>query len=130
MKLTDKEKEEKRMNARNVKVFTEKKEEQKEQRSGSNLTALNDHLFKSLERLNNLDVTEENIDKEIARAEAVQKTAATIIQQGQLALQYQKHMDDMGYDQIVETPLLSTASGALLEENKNLRERVKRHESF
>lgn len=116
------------MNARNVKVFTEKKEESPKR--AMDLTALNEQLFKSLERLNNLDVSDENADKEIARAEAVQKTATTIIQQGQLALQYQKHMDEMGYDQVVSTPLLGTAPGALLEENKNLRERVKRHESY
>lgn len=51
------------------------------------LNDLNNYLFEAIERLNDDDLSEEQLDKEIKRSEAVQKVAKTIIENGQLALQ-------------------------------------------
>lgn len=69
------------------------------------LTDLNNYLFEAIERLND-DLTDEQLDKEIKRSEAVQKVAKTIIDNGTLALQAKKHMDEYGNGDNVELPLL------------------------
>ena len=58
------------------------------------LSDLNNHLFEQLERLNDDDLTEEDLQKEIARAKAVSNIAAQIINNGQLALNAQKFAMD------------------------------------
>lgn len=66
------------------------------------LNDLNNYLFEAIERLNDDDLSEEQLDKEIKRSEAVQKVAKTIIENGQLALQA-KNKD--GYIEVkVEEP--------------------------
>lgn len=62
------------------------------------LTDLNNHLFESLERLMDEDMTEEQMQKEITRSRAVTAVAETIIQNGELALKTMKHMDEYGID--------------------------------
>jgi len=46
------------------------------------LNDLNNYLFEAIERLNDDDLSEEQLDKEIKRSEAVQKVAKTIIENG------------------------------------------------
>lgn len=58
------------------------------------LNDLNNHLFMQLERLNDDDLTEEDLQKEINRAKAVSNIAAQIINNGQLALNAQKFAMD------------------------------------
>lgn len=58
------------------------------------LSDLNNHLFEQLERLNDDDLTEEDLQKEINRAKAVSNIAAQIINSGQLALNAQKFAMD------------------------------------
>lgn len=70
------------------------------------LNDLNDYLFEALERLTNEDLTDEELDREIRRNEAIQKTAKTIIDNGSLALQAKKHLDEYGLGQNVALPLL------------------------
>ena len=70
------------------------------------LSDLNNHLFMALERLNDEDLSEEEIEKEIKRSEAVAKVAKTIVDSGTLALQAKKHMDEYGHNGSVEMPLL------------------------
>lgn len=70
------------------------------------LSDLNNYLFESIERLNDDDLSEEQLDREIKRSEAVQKVAKTIIDNGSLALQAKKHMDEYGKGENVEIPLL------------------------
>ena len=70
------------------------------------LSDLNNYLFESIERLNDDALTEEELEKEIKRSEAVQKVAKTIIDNGSLALQAKKHFDEYGIEQNVEIPLL------------------------
>ena len=67
---------------------------------------LNDYLFESIERLNDDSLSNEELEKEIKRSEAVQKVAKVIIDNGALALQAKKHFDEYGVDANIEIPLL------------------------
>ena len=70
------------------------------------LTDLNNYLFEQIERLNDDELDNEQLEKEIKRSEAVQKVARAIIENGQLALSAKKHMDEYGQGQSVELPML------------------------
>ena len=50
------------------------------------LTDLNNYLFEALERINDDDLDEEGLDKEIKRAEATTKVATTIINNANVQL--------------------------------------------
>lgn len=70
------------------------------------LTDLNNYLFEQLERLQDDSLSQDGLEKEIQRSEAVQKVAKTIIDNGALALQAKKHLDEYGKGDCVELPLL------------------------
>ena len=70
------------------------------------LSDLNNYLFESIERLNDDALDMDGLEKEIKRSEAVQKIAKTIIDNGTLALQAKKHLDEYGAGGNVEIPLL------------------------
>lgn len=71
------------------------------------LSDLNNYLFEAIERLNDDEI---DLEKEIKRSEAVQKIAKTIIDNGTLALQAKKHMDEYGQGDAVELPMLGITS--------------------
>ena len=120
------------MKASQASVFknSESAKSQGDNKGKNTLSELNTYLFASLERLNNLDISDENAEKEIQRSEAITKTASTIISQGQLVLSMQKHMDEYGLGQQIEMPLFGITDNQLLEENMNLRERVKKNQDW
>ena len=62
------------------------------------LTDLNNHLFEELERLNDEELDQEGIEKELKRAEGMTKIAQQIIQNGELAYKTMVHMDEYGYN--------------------------------
>lgn len=62
------------------------------------LKDLNDHLFEQMERLNDEDLNEEQLKKELERAKGMTNLAAQIIQNGQLAFRTMRYMDDYGYN--------------------------------
>lgn len=64
------------------------------------LSDLNNHLFAQLERLGD----EEELEKELKRADGVSKVAAQIIHNGELALKTMKHMDEYGYERSKAVP--------------------------
>lgn len=74
------------------------------------LTDLNNYLFEQLERLQDDSLDELGLEKEIQRSEAVQKVAKTIIENGSLALQAKKHLDEYGQGEKVELPMLGVTS--------------------
>ncbi len=71
---------------------------------------LNNYLFESIERINDDNLSSEELEKEIRRSEAVNKIAKTIIDNGSLALNAKKHLDDYGSGETVEIPLLGITS--------------------
>ena len=69
----------------------------KESRMSRNkLTDLNDHLFEQLERLNDDDLTEEQLAKEINRSKAMQDIAKQIIDNSRVQVDVAKLMIDYG----------------------------------
>lgn len=74
------------------------------------LSDLNNYLFESIERLNDDELDDAALEKEIKRSEAVQKVAKAIIDNGALALQAQKHFDEYGIQRTVEIPLLGVGN--------------------
>lgn len=61
------------------------------------LQDLNNHLFEQLERLNDDDLSAEDLEKELRRAEGMTKIAAQIIENGALAFRTMQHMDEYNY---------------------------------
>lgn len=62
------------------------------------LSDLNNHLFAQLERLGEEDLDEEEIKKEVQRSKAITDVAKVIVDNGRLALQTMKHMDEYEYN--------------------------------
>ncbi|MFU2203620.1 hypothetical protein ACM0QA_02430 [Streptococcus pluranimalium] len=54
------------------------------------LSDLNDHLFMTLERLGDEDLSSEELEKEVERSKAVTNVATKIIDNGRLILDAQK----------------------------------------
>ncbi len=72
------------------------------------LTDLNNYLFEQMERLNDDDLTDEQLDRQLKKADTMVKVAEKIIQNGELAFKTMKHLDDYGYntkDRIVPSML-------------------------
>lgn len=55
---------------------------------------LNNHLFMQMERLNDDDISNEDLEKEMGRTRAMESIAKSIIQNANLALEAQKFNDD------------------------------------
>lgn len=72
------------------------------------LNDLNEYLFQEMDRLTNEDLSVEELDTEIKRSDALQKIARTIIDNGALALQAKKHLDEYGKGDAIELPLIGT----------------------
>lgn len=81
-----------------------------EEKMKNKLSDLNNHLFEAIERLNNEDLTDEELEKEIKRSKAMEGIAKTIIESGNLALQARKHLEQYGDENTVELPLLGVTS--------------------
>lgn len=60
------------------------------------MTDLNNHLFEQLERLNDDELTEQQLDQEIKRAKAMSNIAMNIINNGNLVLKAKQHTDEYG----------------------------------
>lgn len=76
------------------------------------LTDLNNHLFEQLERLNDESLTDEQIQREIQRTDAVTKIAESIIHNGELSLKAIKAQQDyLGGDDKKLPPMLEANKG-------------------
>lgn len=64
----------------------------------NSLQYLNNYLFESLERINDDDLTDEELEKEIKRSEAVTKVASTIINNAEVQLKALQYADEYGYN--------------------------------
>lgn len=61
------------------------------------LTDLNNHLFEALERLNDDDLTDEQIDREVKRSKAVADVANVIVTNAHLQLKVAAYAEDYGF---------------------------------
>lgn len=85
---------------------------------------LNNTLFNRLEALNNSDLTEEQLNKEIAKTDAIVKVSDAILKNAQLALKAQELFDTYGTGRTVDIPLLGVSNEGLMLENKKLRKEL------
>lgn len=60
------------------------------------LSDVNNYLFEAIERLNDDGLSEEELEQEIKRADAVTKVAKAIVDNTNLALNIKKHLDEYG----------------------------------
>lgn len=75
------------------------------------LSDLNLHLFEQMERLNDEELSDEELDKEIKRGRAMTAVSKEIIRNGRLVLDSQKHADEYGYGQNRKSSPLSMLTG-------------------
>ena len=61
------------------------------------LTDLNNYLFEQLERLNDDELTPEELDRELQKTDSIVKISEKIIENGELAFKTMKHLDEYGY---------------------------------
>lgn len=73
------------------------------------LSDLRNHLFAALERLDNDELTQEELDKEIAKANAVTNISNSIINSAKLEMSYRQHVDKLKSkgDDVGESQFLS-----------------------
>ena len=96
----------------------------------NNLNDLNEILFSQIRKLENDDLTDEQLDREIRKSESITKTATVILKNAELALDAQKQFDEYGTGRTVDIPLLGISNEGLMVENKNLRRRLADKESM
>ena len=61
------------------------------------LMDLNNYLFEQIERLNDEDLTDEELERELRKTDSIVKVSEKIIQNGELAFRTMQHMDQYGY---------------------------------
>lgn len=90
----------------------------------NNIVDLNQALFKRIEALENDDLSDEELDREIKKSDAVVKISACILNQAKIALDAQKQFDEYATGRTVDIPLLGISNANLMAENKRLRQRL------
>lgn len=75
------------------------------------LTDLNEYLFEQMERLNKDNLSKEETEREIAKAQAITNVADTIIKNGELALKTAVVMQKYGNKKPELPKLLTNKSG-------------------
>lgn len=96
----------------------------------ANITNLNESLMARIEALENEELSIDQLEVEIKRAQAITKVADTLIDCARLALDAQKQFDEYAPGRTVDIPLLGVSNKGLAEENKNLRRRLAQRENF
>lgn len=61
------------------------------------LADLNEYLFSALDAITNDDLSDEQLQREINKAQAVTKVAETVIRNGELALKTMQLVNEYGY---------------------------------
>lgn len=96
----------------------------------NNLTNLNDILFDQIRRLENDELSDEALEKEIKKSEQLTKLSVVVLNNAKLALDAQKQFDEYGTGRTVDIPLLGVNNDSLIQENKNLRRRLAQKEAY
>ena len=94
------------------------------------LSDLNAILFDQIRKIENDELTDEQLEREIKKSESITKTASVILGNAKLALDAQKQFDEFGTGRTVDIPLLGISNENLMIENKNLRKRLMAKESY
>ena len=101
-----------------------------ERGTGAGMLQLNKSLFDRIAALEAEDLTDEELERELKKADAVTKVAGCILQNAALALKAQQMFEEYGTGQTVDVPLLGISNEGLREENRNLRRRLASKEDF
>lgn len=96
----------------------------------NSLTDLNAILFDQIQKIQNDDQTDEELEKEIKKSEAITKLSSQVLSSANIALQAQKQFDEYGTGRTVDIPLLGVSNQNLMMENKNLRRRLAEKEAY
>lgn len=72
---------------------------------------LNNYLFEQIERLNDDEMTDEQLERELKKTDSIVKVSETIISNAELALKAIKHADEYGYGQQRKMPSLLMPDG-------------------
>lgn len=96
----------------------------------NNLSDLNAILFDQIRKIENDELSDEQLEREIKKSESITKTASVILGNAKLALDAQKQFDEFGTGRTVDIPLLGISNENLMIENKNLRRRLMAKESY
>ncbi len=96
----------------------------------NSLADLNAILFSQIQKIQNENATDEELEKEIKKSEAITKLSSQVLSSANIALQAQKQFDEYGTGRTVDIPLLGISNDDLMIENKNLRRRLMDKESF
>lgn len=96
----------------------------------NNIQDLNKILFERIEALENNKLTDEELNREITKTDAIVKVSTTILNNAKLALEAQKQFDEYGTGRTVDIPLLGITNENLANENKNLRRRLAQKEAY
>lgn len=96
----------------------------------NNIQDLNKILFERIEALENNELSDDALNREITKTDAIVKVSTTILNNAKLALEAQKQFDEYGTGRTVDIPLLGITNENLANENKNLRRRLAQKEAF
>lgn len=96
----------------------------------NSLADLNAILFDQIQKIQNDDQTDEELEKEIKKSEAITKLSSQVLSSANIALQAQKQFDEYGTGRTVDIPLLGVSNQNLMMENKNLRRRLAEKETY
>ena len=96
----------------------------------NNIQDLNKILFERIEALEDNDLSDEALNREINKTDAIVKVCTTILNNAKLALEAQKQFDEYGTGRTVDIPLLGITNENLANENKNLRRRLAQKEAY
>ena len=99
-------------------------------RRWNSLADLNAILFDQIQKIQNDDQTDEELEKEIKKSEAITKLSSQVLSSANIALQAQKQFDEYGTGRTVDIPLLGVSNQNLMMENKNLRRRLAEKEAY
>lgn len=87
------------------------------------ISDLNRILFDRLEAFDNKNMTEEELNREIQKTEAVVKVSDVILKNASLALRAQQLFNEYGTGKTIDIPLLGINDGQL-RKNKELRQEI------
>ena len=94
----------------------------------NSLADLNAILFNQIQKIQNEDATDEELEKEIKKSEAITKLSSQVLSSANIAIQAQKQFDEYGTGRTVDIPLLGISNANLMIENKMLRQRLTKME--